>query len=668
MRRFAPVGLAILLLLLLIGCGSGVGSGGNSHPMCTVGCILDVYPCIDPMTNRPASEGRSGCSSQSLSALGTTREPDPLLRSLAAAALLLAVAALSLLVVVWWVIGRARRKVPDLDDEPSEVADQLALPGLFGSASAANPSAPTSVAGSVRRLLPIGFVLVGIVVVGALALWVLHRPLYYLNQFCAEPVDYIDVLMGAPVQRVPIDEACTVGFGSRSLAVGAMIFAAGCLAFLSLLWRWLDPDRARKQPDGPLPDDATSTRTPDPRQTRLRRFAPVVVAVVILGGLAGWQAVSSRFTPHGSIMWQLSGYGGPGLDPATARTTTVLKVFVAQWPADELIGDSWLAAPEVSYAASSVTIRLRPSDAYRSATQRNNNRLGFYDTGGWVEVHLTEPLLGRALFDGSTFPPAARPYPTVAEASAAAARASARASAAAAEAAANAPAASAAAAAQASAAAARASADAQVAQRSCSIKAGLSEARVIVLGDGSRTECEKLAEAIDLGSGARMNDLRRPAEAPTGGLMCHATVDRWDVSVYDTGSATVGEIACRYLVPKPYLGIVVQEVAEGLRLKDTTGPTGRVSAVYPGGPGSKAGLKTGDIVTRIDDTSIPTADDLDTIVASHHIGDTLHLDVLRSGQTLPWTLSSRRVRRPTSEGRCRSARTHVPAPRTNGPP
>ena len=39
-------------------------------------------------------------------------------------------------------------------------------------------------------------------------------------------------------------------------------------------------------------------------------------------------------------------------------------------------------------------------------------RTGFYDYWGLpVAVQLSEPLGGRALFDGATFPPAARPYP-----------------------------------------------------------------------------------------------------------------------------------------------------------------------------------------------------------------------------------------------------------------
>ena len=78
----------------------------------------------------------------------------------------------------------------------------------------------------------------------------------------------------------------------------------------------------------------------------------------------------------------------------------------------------------------------------------------------------------------------------------------------------------------------------------------------------------------------------------------------------------------------------MEEVDQGLRLRSTSGPIGRVPAVDPGGPAAKAGLQAGDIITRIDDAPNPTASALDAIVAAHRIGDTLHLDVLRSGLTM----------------------------------
>jgi hypothetical protein len=142
---------------------------------------------------------------------------------------------------------------------------------------------------------------------------------------------------------------------------------------------------------------------------RLMSRALVIVGVVLLvGALGAWLLFPALSIPSNRLMgWQLHGFIGHGFDPTTAQTTTLVRVAVAQWPAEFAQDDSsWLARPEVTYTPWSVTITLYTSDAFtREKTQ------GWYDTGGWVNVPLKEPLGSRALFDGSTFPPSARPYP-----------------------------------------------------------------------------------------------------------------------------------------------------------------------------------------------------------------------------------------------------------------
>lgn len=101
--------------------------------------------------------------------------------------------------------------------------------------------------------------------------------------------------------------------------------------------------------------------------------------------------------------------GGPAFRPDAAQEATVVLVRAAWWPACsawDQNDDSWLT-PEISYLPWSVTITLRESDSFASVKCG-----GFYDFWGQpVEVHMSEPLGGRALFDGSKFPPDARPYP-----------------------------------------------------------------------------------------------------------------------------------------------------------------------------------------------------------------------------------------------------------------
>jgi hypothetical protein len=118
MRRFAPVGLAIFLLLLLTGCGPGIGLDDDLLPLCSVGCILDVYPCRDPVTN--ASEVGPHCPAQPF---------DTVVHSLAWDALLLALAALALVVGAWWWLGRRPAKEPPDDDDGPSSRGMTSSPG-----------------------------------------------------------------------------------------------------------------------------------------------------------------------------------------------------------------------------------------------------------------------------------------------------------------------------------------------------------------------------------------------------------------------------------------------------------------------------------------------------------------------------------------------------------
>ena len=166
----------------------------------------------------------------------------------------------------------------------------------------------------------------------------------------------------------------------------------------------------------------TSLAIAAPR-TLLRRVARVgvmIFGVVTLVAVAAWLVFPSPSVPWERIGWRLQqeGFGGLGLDPTTAQTTTVVPVYVASWP-EGYVGDddSWLATPAITYTPWAVIVTLHTSDSFECAGKTARPLSGgasiscWYDTGGWVPVQLSEPLGGRALFDGSAFPPAARPYP-----------------------------------------------------------------------------------------------------------------------------------------------------------------------------------------------------------------------------------------------------------------
>jgi len=58
----------------------------------------------------------------------------------------------------------------------------------------------------------------------------------------------------------------------------------------------------------------------------------------------------------------------------------------------------------------------------------------------------------------------------------------------------------------------------------------------------------------------------------------------------------------------------------------------RVISVTPGSAAEKAGLKKGDIITRIDDEKIKEADDVSKIIRSHKPGDKVTIAFLRDGK------------------------------------
>jgi hypothetical protein len=140
---------------------------------------------------------------------------------------------------------------------------------------------------------------------------------------------------------------------------------------------------------------------------RSKRTGLVVVAIVLLvaafaiGPLSPFR--SSDRHGAGMVGWSLaSDGGGSAFRPDAAQDATVVLVRAAWWPACgpwDGGNDSWLT-PEVSYLPWSVTITLHRSDAFASA----KSCTAFYDYWGKpVEVHLSEPLGARWLFDGSTF-------------------------------------------------------------------------------------------------------------------------------------------------------------------------------------------------------------------------------------------------------------------------
>ena len=145
----------------------------------------------------------------------------------------------------------------------------------------------------------------------------------------------------------------------------------------------------------------TSPPAREPRR-RVRRGPLIVGVILLVGCLAVWMVAPALLAgPSSTIRWQLTPGSGEPIDP----TTSVIDVYMDQWPVESCPGSAdWLAPPLVVETPVSVTITMHTSWSFAGSGCN-----GWYDFWGTpIEVHLSSPLGGRMLFDGSTIPPSPR--------------------------------------------------------------------------------------------------------------------------------------------------------------------------------------------------------------------------------------------------------------------
>jgi len=100
------------------------------------------------------------------------------------------------------------------------------------------------------------------------------------------------------------------------------------------------------------------------------------------------------------------------------------------------------------------------------------------------------------------------------------------------------------------------------------------------------------------------------------------------------------------VVVRPWLGVkgetVSAEIARGLGLERPQGLV--VTDIYPGGPGARAGLREGDIITAIDGAEVNDLGGLNFRVGTREPNDAVEVALLRDGR--PQTLNARVQRLP----------------------
>jgi serine protease Do len=108
-------------------------------------------------------------------------------------------------------------------------------------------------------------------------------------------------------------------------------------------------------------------------------------------------------------------------------------------------------------------------------------------------------------------------------------------------------------------------------------------------------------------------------------------------------------------IVRPYLGVryvaIDQQVATQNSLAVSSGAwvqagTDQSPAVVAGSPAAKAGIKEGDIITKVGGDTVDSTHSLQSLISNHKVGDTVSVTVLRDGKTL--TLSTKLEAAPAS--------------------
>lgn len=112
------------------------------------------------------------------------------------------------------------------------------------------------------------------------------------------------------------------------------------------------------------------------------------------------------------------------------------------------------------------------------------------------------------------------------------------------------------------------------------------------------------------------------------------------------GGDSSGSIGLGFAIPIDYAGSIAQELIRtgkaihsniGINAKSATdGATdgAQVQNVVTGGPAAKAGITDGDVITKVGDRAVGTADELVVAVSAHPVGDTVDVMLTRSGKAL----------------------------------
>ncbi|WP_344306103.1 S1C family serine protease [Fodinicola feengrottensis] len=163
-------------------------------------------------------------------------------------------------------------------------------------------------------------------------------------------------------------------------------------------------------------------------------------------------------------------------------------------------------------------------------------------------------------------------------------------------------------------------------------------------GGQSTTETASVSNAIQTDAAINPGNSGGPLVNTSGQVVGITTA----IATLGGGQSESGSIGVGFAIPAETIQSVANQLMNGKKpthanlgvsVTDATSGGAQISQITSGSPAAKAGLQTGDVITKVGDTAITTSDDLGAAVRSHQPGDKVTLTITRGGKSSAVTIT-----------------------------
>jgi putative serine protease PepD len=168
---------------------------------------------------------------------------------------------------------------------------------------------------------------------------------------------------------------------------------------------------------------------------------------------------------------------------------------------------------------------------------------------------------------------------------------------------------------------------------------------------GEGTDTDAVIDAIQTDASVNPGNSGGPLVDASGSVVGVTTAIR---TLGGDQSGSAGSIGLGFAIPIDYAISIAKELIAGGKIQhptlgvnarsvtDGTTDGAEVQNVQDGGPAAHAGIQEGDVIVKVGDRTVGSADELSVAVGSHAVGDTVAVELLRGGKrmTVSVTLSA----------------------------